>query len=29
MNKRWDILGIGVVTVDDFLYIDHYSQPEE
>lgn len=29
MNKRWDIIGIGVVAVDDLLYLDHYPQPNE
>ncbi|MFN8458161.1 MAG: hypothetical protein U0401_26510 [Anaerolineae bacterium] len=27
MSPRWDILGLGVVTVDDPLYVDHYPQP--
>jgi sulfofructose kinase len=29
MNKRWDIIGIGVVAVDDLLYLDHFPQPNE
>jgi sulfofructose kinase len=29
MNKRWDILGIGVVAVDDLLYLDHFPRPNE
>jgi sulfofructose kinase len=29
MSKRWDILGIGVVAVDDLLYVDHYPQADE
>ncbi len=24
MKKRWDVLGLGVVAVDDLLYVDHY-----
>lgn len=28
MNTRWDILGIGVVAVDDLLYVDHYPEPD-
>jgi ribokinase len=24
MDKRWDILGIGAVAVDDLIYVDHY-----
>lgn len=26
MSPRWDILGLGVVTVDDLLYVAHYPQ---
>ncbi len=29
MNKRWDIIGVGVVAVDDLLYLDHFPQPNE
>jgi sugar/nucleoside kinase (ribokinase family) len=29
MDKRWDVLGIGVVCVDDLLYLDHFPQPNE
>lgn len=29
MHKRWDIIGIGVVVVDDLLYLDHFPQPNE
>ena len=29
MEKCWDILGIGAVTIDDFLYLDHYPQINE
>ncbi len=29
MNKRWDIIGIGIVAVDDLLYLDHFPQPNE
>jgi sulfofructose kinase len=29
MKKRWDVLGIGVVTVDDLLYLDHYPRADE
>ena len=29
MTKRWDIIGIGVVAVDDLLYLDHFPQPNE
>lgn len=24
MNKKWDVLGIGISTVDELLYLDHY-----
>jgi len=24
MEKRWDVLGFGVVSVDDLVYVDHY-----
>ncbi len=24
MEKRWDVLGFGVVSVDDLIYVDHY-----
>lgn len=29
MDKRWDIIGLGALTVDDLLYIDHYPQLNE
>jgi sulfofructose kinase len=29
MNKRWDVLGIGVAAVDDLVYVNHYPQPDE
>jgi sulfofructose kinase len=25
---KWDILGIGIVTVDDLFYVDHYPVPD-
>ena len=28
MNTSWDILGIGVVAVDDLLYTTHYPRPD-
>jgi sulfofructose kinase len=27
MSVAWDVLGIGVVTVDDLIYVDHYPSP--
>ena len=27
-GKRWDLLGIGAVTVDDLIYVDQYPRPE-
>jgi sugar/nucleoside kinase (ribokinase family) len=27
MNIRWDVLGFGVVAVDDLVYVDRYPQP--
>ncbi len=27
MNTRWDILGLGVVAVDDLLYVEHFPRP--
>jgi sulfofructose kinase len=27
-DKRFDVLGIGIVTVDDLLYLDHYPAPD-
>ena len=29
MEKRWDVLGIGVAAVDDLLYVDQYPQPDQ
>ncbi len=29
MDKRWDIIGLGSLTVDDLLYLDHYPQLNE
>jgi len=29
MSNCWDVLGIGVVAVDDLLYVDHYPQADE
>lgn len=29
MNKRYDVLGMGVVAVDDLIYLDHYPKPDE
>ncbi len=26
-GKRWDVLGLGAVTVDDLIYVDQYPQP--
>jgi len=28
MTGHWDILGLGVVTVDDLLYVDHFPRPD-
>jgi len=28
MGKRWDVLGMGIVTVDDLIYLDHYPAPD-
>lgn len=28
-GKRFDVLGLGIVTVDDFLYVDRYPSPDE
>jgi sulfofructose kinase len=28
MKKRWDILGIGVSSVDDLIYVDQFPQPD-
>jgi ribokinase len=28
MSARWDILGLGVVAVDDLVYVAHYPQPD-
>lgn len=27
-GKRWDVLGLGAVTVDDLIYVDQYPRPE-
>jgi sulfofructose kinase len=27
MSAAWDVLGFGAVTVDDFVYVDHYPRP--
>ena len=27
LSAAWDVLGIGVVTVDDLIYVDHYPSP--
>lgn len=28
VSKRWDVLGLGVVSVDDLLYVDRYPPPD-
>ncbi len=28
MDTRWDVLGFGVVAVDDFLYVEHHPLPD-
>lgn len=28
MTRRWDILGLGAVAVDDLLYVSHYPAPD-
>src|SRR5689334_21953078 len=28
MDKLWDVLGFGAVTVDDLIYVDHYPMPD-
>jgi sulfofructose kinase len=28
MKKRWDVLGIGVVAVDDLVFVEHFPQPD-
>lgn len=28
MDERYDVLGIGIVTVDDLIYLDHYPVPD-
>ena len=28
MNKRWDVLGLGAVAVDDLVYLDGYPGPD-
>ena len=25
---RWDVLGMGVIAVDDLIYVDHYPEPD-
>ncbi len=27
-TKRWDVLGLGVVTIDDLVYVDHFPLPD-
>ena len=27
-EQRWDILGFGIVTVDDFLIVESYPPPD-
>ena len=29
MEKRWDILGLGAVAVDDILYLERFPRPDE
>jgi sulfofructose kinase len=28
MNRRWDVLGLGAVAVDDLVYVDQYPMPD-
>lgn len=28
MSAAWDVLGLGAITVDDLLYVEHYPQPD-
>ena len=28
MSARWDVLGFGIVAVDDLLYVDHHPVPD-
>src|SRR5262249_33755902 len=28
MNKKWDILGLGIATVDDLLYVSSFPAPD-
>ena len=28
MSACWDVLGFGIVAVDDLLYVDHYPAPD-
>ncbi len=28
MDKQWDVLGFGAVTVDDLIYVDRYPYPD-
>jgi sugar/nucleoside kinase (ribokinase family) len=28
MDKRWDVLGFGAVTVDDLIYVERYPMPD-
>jgi sulfofructose kinase len=27
-TKRWDVLGLGIVTIDDLIYVDHFPAPD-
>src|SRR5512133_413416 len=27
-TKRWDVLGLGIVTIDDLVYVDHFPAPD-
>jgi sugar/nucleoside kinase (ribokinase family) len=26
--SRWDVLGLGVITVDDLIYVDRFPEPD-
>ena len=28
MDKQWDVLGFGAVTVDDLIYVDRFPMPD-
>ena len=28
MSKRWDVLGVGAVAVDDLVYVDRFPEPD-